>query len=199
MTSANPATPIYRSTDGISWTTTGYYTPNDPSTALSVATMPLNSVAYCSMGQAWVAVGQNILRSTDSYLWDKITDFNPAYEYQLNAIAPITGTNCMGLIAVGKGKEPDFSSGIGQLVDINLFFYSPDSINWTQAPVVTDKGFYGVASDGADIIAVGENGVIYYTQNGIDWVGLNDVSTNHSLRLLPEQHTTSSQLCQVLK
>jgi len=176
MTSANPATPIYRSTDGISWTTTGYYTPNDPSTALSVATMPLNSVAYCSMGQAWVAVGQNILRSTDSYLWDKITDFNPAYEYQLNAIAPITGTNCMGLIAVGKGKEPDFSSGIGQLVDINLFFYSPDSINWTQAPVVTDKGFYGVASDGADIIAVGENGVIYYTQNGIDWVGLNEVN-----------------------
>lgn len=176
MTSANPATPIYRSEDGIVWTTTGYYTPDETSTALSIASVSLNAVAYCTMGQAWVAVGQNIIRSTDSYLWDKITEFNPAYEYQLNAVSAIAGTNCMGLVAVGKGKEPDYSTGVTQLVDINLFFYSPDSINWTQAPAITDKGFYGVASDGTTVISVGENGVIYYTQDGINWIGLNEVN-----------------------
>lgn len=176
MTSANPSTPIYRSNDGLVWTTTGYYTPNETSTAVSIASVSLNSVSYCALGQAWIAVGQNILRSTDSYMWEEVTAFNPAYEYQLNAVAPISGTNCMGLIAVGKGKQPDYSTGVTQLVDINLFFYSSNSVNWTQSPAITDKGFYGVASDGSTVIAVGESGVIYYTQNGVDWVGLNEVN-----------------------
>ena len=168
MTSSNPSTPVYRSNDGLVWTTTGYYTPSEASTAVSIASVSLNSASYCSLGQAWIAVGQNILRSTDSYMWEEVTAFNPAFEYQLNAVSPISGTNCMGLIAVGKGKQPDYSTGVTQLVDINLFFYSPNSINWTQAPAITDKGFYGVASDGTTVIAVGENGVIYYTHNLID-------------------------------
>ena len=193
MTSANPSTPIYRSADGLVWTTTGYYTPDELSTsALSIAALSLTSASYCALGQAWVAVGQDIIRSTDSYMWDKVTSFNPAYDYQLNSVAPITGTNCMGLVAVGKGKQPDYSTGVTQLVDINLFFYSPNSTTWSQAPAITNKGFYGVASDGSTVISVGENGVIYYTQNGIDWVGLNEVTcefVNSSTNVLSVTNT----------
>lgn len=184
LTSSNPATPIFRSNNGIDWTTNGYYTPYGTDydvepydiTSLTISPFSLNSVAYCTMGKAWVAVGKNIIRSEDSYVWRELTDFNPAYDYNLNAVVPISGTNCRGLVAVGKGKEPDYSTGVTQLVDVNLFFYSSDSINWTQAPAVTNKGFYGVSSNGTNVIAVGEEGVIYYTQNGFDWIGLNEVN-----------------------
>ena len=184
MTSSNPATPIFRSNNGISWTTNGYFTPygtdydGEPYdiTSLTISPFSLNSVAYCMMGKAWVAVGKNIIRSEDSYVWRELSAFNPAYDYNLNAVVPISGTNCRGLVAVGKGKEPDYSTGVTQLVDINLFFYSSDSVNWTQSPAVTDKGFYGVSSDGTTVIAVGERGVIYSTQNGFDWTGLNEVN-----------------------
>jgi hypothetical protein len=192
MTSANPAAPVYRSDDGIVWTTTGYYTPDEASTALSVPSVSLNAVAYCTQGQAWVAVGQSIVRSEDSYLWEEVIAFDPTLAYQLNDVSSVTGLNCSGLVAVGKGKAPEYSTGLTQLVDINLFYYSADSVNWTQSTPITDKGFYGVASDGTTVISVGESGVIYYTQTGIDWVGLNEVGcvfVNSSTNVLSVTNT----------
>jgi hypothetical protein len=178
MTSTNRNTPIFRSTDGLIWTTTGYYLPMETDIyplALSVSPASLNAVGYCQNGQAWVAVGSSILRSTDAFLWNEILTFDPTLEYQINGISPISATNCQGLIAVGKGKEINTVTGIAELDNINLFFYSPDSLTWTLSSPITDKGFFAVASNGSTVIAVGENGVIYTTQNGIDWVGLNEV------------------------
>jgi photosystem II stability/assembly factor-like uncharacterized protein len=192
MTSANPAAPIYRSDDGIAWTTTGYYVPNQIPTSLSVPAVSLNAVAYSTQGEAWVAVGQNIVRSTDSYLWEEVVAFNPTYQYQLNSVAPVTGANYDGLVAVGKGKIPDYSTGNTQLIDADLIYYSTDGLNWNQVASLTSNGLYGVASDDNIIIAVGESGVIYYSENGTNWVGLNEVGAvfvNSSTNILNVTNT----------
>jgi hypothetical protein len=178
MTSTNMTTPLFRSMDGVNWTTTGYYLPSDSSypLTLNVSQLSLNDVAYCPAGQAWIAVGAGIVRSTDTYMWENVATFDPILNYQLNAVTTISATNCQGLIAVGKGKEINTSTGIAVLDDINLFFYSPDSVNWNRITPVTDKGFYGLSSDGTRVLAVGERGVIYSTQNGFDWLGINEVN-----------------------
>jgi len=182
LTSANPTVPLLRSVNGVAWSAVSYFVPFGTTelelqnlAALNIPSLSLNDVAYCTIGDAWVSVGRNILRSEDGIVWRELTEFNPSLEYELNAVSSITGANCQGLVAVGKGKQPDYSTGVTQLVPIGLIFYSQNSVNWNQIQPLTDKGLYGVSSDGTTVIAVGERQVIYYTQNGFDWVGLNEV------------------------
>lgn len=182
LTSTSPAVPILRSIDGVAWSAVSYFVPFGTTelelqnlTSLNIPSLSLNDAAYCSGGQAWVAVGRNILRSEDAIVWRELTNFNPSLEYELNAVSNIAGTNCQGLVAVGKGKEPDYSTGVTQLVDVGLIFYSQNSVDWNQIQPLTNNGLYGVSSDGTTVIAVGERQVMYYTQNGFDWVGLNEV------------------------
>ena len=183
LTSASPTVPLLRSVNGVAWSAVSYFVPFGTTelelqnlTSLYIPSLSLNDVAYCSVGDAWVAVGRNIVRSDDGIIWREVTQFDPSLEYELNAISAITGTNCMGLVAVGKGKQPDYSTGVTQLVDVDLIFYSQDSVNWNQIQPLTSNGFYGVSSDGTNVIAVGEQQVIYYTQDGFNWVGLNEVA-----------------------
>ena len=191
MTSTNSATPILRSNNGIEWTTNGYYTPYSflpydvspyDMTSLSVSALALNSVGYYN--GYYIAGGENIIRSEDSYVWYKVTDFNPAYNYQIYGINAVTTQDYSGIIAVGKGKLPEQSTGVAELIDTDLVFYTLDSgLSWTQVNSLTPKGFYGVTSNGTVAIAVGEQGVIYYSQNGADWFGITEagiISVNSS-------------------
>ena len=183
LTLSNPAVPILRSIDGVAWSAQSYFIPFGTTelelqnlSSLNIPSLSLNDVAYCTNGSAWVAVGRNILRSDDAIVWRELTDFDPELEYELNGVSAISGTNCQGLVAVGNGKQKNFSTGVTQLVDVGLIFYSQNSITWNQIPPLTSNGLYGVASDGTTVFAVGERQVIYYTQNGFDWVGLNEVA-----------------------
>ena len=182
LTASNPAVPILRSIDGVAWSAVSYFVPFGTTelelqnlTSLNIPSLSLNDIAYCTNGDAWVTVGRNILRSDDAIVWRELTDFDSSLEYELNAVSSVTGENCQGLVAVGKGKEPDYSTGVTQLVNVGLIFYSQNSINWSQVQPLTNNGLYGVSSDGTTVIAVGERQVIYYTLNGFDWVGLNEV------------------------
>ena len=182
LTSANPTVPLLRSVNGVAWSAVSYFVPFGTTelelqnlAALNIPSLSLNDVAYCTNGDAWVSVGRNILRSEDGIVWRELTEFNPSLEYNLNGVSSVTGANCLGLVAVGKGKQPDYSTGVTQLVDVGLIFYSQNSVNWNQIQPLTSNGLYGVSSDGTTVIAVGERQVIYYTQNGFDWVGLNEV------------------------
>ena len=182
LTSASPTVPLLRSVNGVAWSAVSYFVPFGTTelelqnlAALSIPSLSLNDVAYCTVGDAWVSVGRSILRSEDGIVWRELTEFNPSLEYNLNAVSSIVGANCLGLVAVGKGKQPNYSTGVTQLVDVGLIFYSQDSTNWTQIQPLTSNGLYGVSSDGTTVIAVGERQVIYYTQNGFDWLGLNEV------------------------
>ena len=198
MTSTNPATPVFRSQDGIVWTTNGYYTPfgylpydESPydSTSLSVSALSLNSVAYGN--GIWVAVGENIVTSPDTYIWSEVTNFDPVLQINLYGVQYVTLESFTGWIAVGKGKRYDYSTGLTELVDTSYIYYSVNGINWLQVPTVTDKALYGIASDGTGAIAIGDEGVRFYSETGSDWFGMNEAAvitfseTNYIIEIAP--------------
>jgi hypothetical protein len=208
MTSTNSATPIFRSQDGIVWTTNGYFTPfsylpydESPydSTSLSVSALSLNSVAYGN--GMWVAVGENIVTSPDTYVWTEVTDFDPVFQINLYGVQYVTLESFTGWIAVGKGKQYDYSTGITELVDANYIYYSFNGINWIQVQPFTDKALYGIASDGVGAIAIGDEGVRFYSENGSDWFGMNEATvltfseTNYIIEISP----ANLQLNQAIK
>jgi len=195
LTSNNQATPLFRSVDGITWTTNGYFTPwgstpyddtNYDMTALSVASLYLNSVAY--RNGVWVAVGQNIVSSTDTFVWnERYTYANPLLSNTLYGVDSIDITSFTGFIAVGKGQEFDYSGPVSAVVDINLILTSVDGLTWTQLPAVSSKGMYAIANNTTNAVAVGEDGIIYISNNGANWTGVNEVfviSANPSTNVL---------------
>jgi photosystem II stability/assembly factor-like uncharacterized protein len=184
MTTNNPATPVFRSIDGITWTTNGYYTPYGSVpydtttydfTALSISSLNLNSVGY--RDNLWVAVGEGIVSSDDTYIWrQRFTFSNPTLTNILYGVNGVSVPNYIGFIAVGKGQQLDYSTGVGITIDVNIVLTSTDGINWNQIPALSSKGFYGVTHNSSKIVAVGEDGVIYISDNGANWLGVNEVT-----------------------
>ena len=181
MTSTNSATPILRSQDGISWTTNGYFTPygtlpydQNPydTTSLSVSALALNSVAYYN--GIWVAVGDNIITSSDTYIWREVTDFDPVLQRYLNGVAAINTETFTGLVAVGRSNKLIYNPT--NYTPSSLLMYSGNGINWTEITPLTDKELYAVASNGSAAIAIGEHGVRLYTDTGSEWFGMNEAS-----------------------
>ena len=184
ITTNNNSTPLLRSSNGINWSTNGYYTPysSDPYdsvpydiTALSVASISLNSVAYYN--DILVAVGENIVTSTDSYVWTERFKFNYSYptaSTTLNGVAAGTNSVYTGYVAVGKGDttiiDPDL--GIGILLKVNKVVTSLDALTWGEIDGVTTSGFNAVTFGSDKLVAVGENGAIYVSYNGTIWEGL---------------------------
>ena len=168
MSSTNTATPIFRSTDGVVWTTN--------STTLTIPAVQLNSVAY--RNGYYVSVGDEIVQSDDSLTWLSRKTYNTAFAVTLNGVNSIDASAFAGFIAVGKGKKYDYSTGLTELIDTNVITYSSESTGefWQDGPSLTPNGLNAVASNGSIAIAVGENNVIYQTSNGANWTGINEVS-----------------------
>lgn len=162
MTTDDEAVPALVSTDAIIWS------------AATISPVELNSVVYYN--GTWVAVGTNIYNSTTPTLWARSTTFDEALDYVFYGVSQATLPAFTGFVAVGKGKRYDYTTGIALLVDTNLIQYSADGVTWTEVPTITPKGLYAVAQDSTIALAVGESGVIYYTQNGANWLGLNEVT-----------------------
>ena len=200
MTSTNTATPIFRSNDGVTWTTNGYYTPFDKvpfddtnydMTAISIAALSLQSITYGN--GIFVAVGDQITYSEDTYIWREGFVFTDGLQNRLYGVAYVDIPTYTGFIAVGKGERFDYSTGVTTTVPCNLVLTSTDGKNWTQTPWATTKGFYGVTSDSSYIYAVGEDGVIYLSQNGVSWFGVNEtqvISTNSFSDAIVVNNTT---------
>jgi len=201
MTSRNTATPIFRSNDGVNWTTNGYFTPFGATpfddtpfdiTALNIAGLKMNSVTF--RNGLYVAVGDKIVTSTDTYLWSDAYNFLNTYNNQLYGVDAVTASAFTGFIAVGKGQRPDYSTGVTQLVDTNLLFNSVNGIQWTEVNSLTGNGMYGVTSDGTKIVVVGENGIIYTSIDGTVWSGVNEtlvLSVNSALNILNVSDTSN--------
>ena len=86
ITTKNSSTPIFRSVDGVNWTSNGQFTPYDAfpydslpydQTSLYVDSTSLNSVSYRS--SLFVAVGENIVTSTEDR---KSTRLNSSHSQQ---------------------------------------------------------------------------------------------------------------------
>ena len=196
MTSTNTATPVFRSNDGVTWTTNGWFTPYDAlpydtnpydSTALSIAAISLRSVDYGN--GFFVAAGRGIVQSSDTYVWTERKAYDPVFDVTLYGVKYCVTSGYTGFVAVGKGKRYEYSSGVTELVDTNIVAYSFDDEGqfWQDGPSATPLGFYGIESDGTYMLAVGEDGIIYQSNNGGNWVGLREVgcvSVNEPLDIL---------------
>ena len=185
ITTTNRATPILVSSDGIVWTTNGQYTPYGSTpydeitydtTSLNVAAISLNSVAY--LNDVYVAVGENIVTSPDTYSWTETYVFNN--NGATNLLNGVTGASLaafIGFIVVGKGQQVVYSSGVGQFEDISLTLVSTNGVNWNLLSPITSRGLNGVVSNNLNqLVAVGEGGVVYVSQNGTNWSGANETS-----------------------
>lgn len=174
ITSTNSATPIFRSNDGIVWSSTGFVTTDSGVQPINIAAVSLNSVAF--RNGIYVAVGSSIVTSQDTYIWTNRLDLSGIFQNLLFSVTSVNIPAFSGLVAVGSGQMFDSSSGLTETVDTNLIYFSTNGINWNQVSTLTNKGFYGVAASDDVIVTVGDNGVIYYSNNGSNWVGLNEVS-----------------------
>jgi photosystem II stability/assembly factor-like uncharacterized protein len=172
MTSTNSATPIFRSNNGTTWTTNGYFTPygsepfdslNYDMTSLAVSSMALSSVAYGTVNSipTWVAVGKNIVTSYDTYTWTESYVFDGTLtNYNFNAVSYVSVPGFTGFIAAGIAD--------GQTVMVK----SIDGITWSDVTITGTKAINGITTDGTVIVAVGEDGVIYTSTNSTTWTEL---------------------------
>jgi len=186
ITTTNAATPIYTSPNGTIWSTNGSYTPYGSTpydeipydvTALVVESNLLNSVSY--LNNKWVAVGNNIVTSEDGTVWRETDAFTNGLTNVLNGIIGANTTNFTGFVAVGKGQE--VVSGI--TTNVNLLKTSTNGTIWSTLNTLSTKGFNAVAASPTQLVTVGEDGVIYASQNGVNWLGVNEaviISVNGS-------------------
>ena len=167
ITSTNTATPIFVSTDGVSWATTGLVDGT-----VSIDSTQLYSVSY--LNGKYIATGNNIVSSTDGYNWIEVYNF---YGSILYGISGITINNFNGFVAVGYGPDYSVIPTITQSVVLN----SLDGITWTNVtPSGSAETLYGVTSGNNIIIIVGDNGTIFTSINSSNWI--NVVTGSYNLR-----------------
>jgi hypothetical protein len=197
ITTNNTATPIFRSNDGTTWTTNGYYTPYSATpfddlpfdmTSLSVASLYLNSVAY--LNNVFVAVGQNIVRSTDTYAWNQVFSFSNTLTNNFYGVDGISNAGFTGFIAVGQEQQ----NVNGVATNFNSIAYSSNGINWITLTPFTYSGFNAVTgSTSLDlIVAVGQNGAIYTSSDSVNWIGVNETGVLSTTSIGNEMLLTSS-------
>ena len=172
MTSTNSATPIIRSSNGTIWTSTG--TNEQSPQPINIAALSLHSVAYGD--DLYVAVGEGIVTSSNTYMWTERLTFGTTYANTLYGVSYADVAAFTGFVAVGKGEMPEYSTGLTETVDTDLIYYSTNGNTWTGVQTLSSNGLYGVAASDTTIIAVGEEGVIYYSENGANWLGVNEVT-----------------------
>ena len=164
------------SIDGVEWTASESYVKLGEVAIRPIADgqLILNSINY--FNGVYLAVGQNINTSIDGVVWRERFKFTNGLTNELYSVIGTTIVTSAAYVAVGKGQFIDYSTGLQTVRNINLVYTSYDSINWNQATPVTNKGFYGITYDTNIFIAVGEDGVIYTSQNGASWFGINETS-----------------------
>jgi hypothetical protein len=189
MTTTNIATPLLFSDDSVSWvwiSSGALYSPFDSTSfgeipfdlsALSTDATSLNGVTYSN--GVGVAVGNNIVASTDLYFWPEVFDLSTAYgplPQSLNDVTSVNISNFIGFIAVGAGQRVVN----GSTINTNLIVTSIDGYNWTpQLDVLTSYSFNAVTSSDTRIMIVGDNSVRYISNNGSNWSNISDAGTGN--------------------
>jgi hypothetical protein len=144
MTSINSATPIFVSTTGIEWATTGLVNGT-----VSIDGTSLNSISY--FNGMYVAVGDNIVSSNNPYVWIE------RYRYTGSVLYGVSGINInnfSGFIAVGY--RPDYSV-IPTILQSSVL-KSLDGITWTSRTSAADNGWFGITYGKGLFVAVAVTG-----------------------------------------
>jgi hypothetical protein len=147
----NNATPILRSSNGLTWTNSeNLYSP-------------MNSLEYGN--GIYVAAGATIVSSPDGITWTERYAFTDGYNDVFNYVTYVSA-GFTGFMAVGVGQR---LVGIN-LVNVPLIYTSTNGITWTQVTFTdTTLGFNAVASNNFTITVVGEDGVLWTTFNSLTW------------------------------
>ena len=163
------AAPIYKSLDGVIWTA---------QSNLAGLLLSLNSITYGD-DDSYVAVGNAIITSTDdTETWTQSYTLptDPRLTNTLNGVKYVNIPSFPGYIAVGKGQTFDYSTGLTEVIDINLVLYKSNTGPWNPATYVSTHGFNAVDDNGTVMVAIGDAGVIYVSDNGSTWLGINETT-----------------------
>ena len=192
ITTTNSVTPILLSNDGtnfkfetgLGWITTGAYTPFDstpyditnfdvsgvevPSTALYAANYaPVNQSYYYNTNTTflYVAVGENVVNSTDAYTWQEVYAAPQNNTLLLRDVQHFNTSYYVGWMAVGK------ITNVITKVTTEIILKSLDGYAWTNAlpSPLGNNSLNSVATNIDVLIAVGDNGVIYSSINSANW------------------------------
>jgi len=146
ITSTNPATPIYTSTDGIVYTT---------GPTLTVPSNSLSSVYYGN--GTWVAVGENAITSSDTVTWyNSFTLVNDGY---LNDVIYIN----TGWLAVGNQTVNGEAQSIILQSTASGFFWNV--VNAGVTTNITDAFLNALTSGNGLVVIVANSGRIFTTSN----------------------------------
>jgi len=171
ITTTNSATPIFISADGVNWITSGgMYTPYDSTpydttsydfTSLLVESNLLNASDYND--NKWIAVGENIVLSSDRFFWEEV--FVLPYAGQLKDVKYIDIPIYNNWLAVGNWTV----SG----VDRAVLLRSSDGITWIEinAGITTD-----ITNATLNAVAPGDNLLVYVADNGRIFTTTNNIS-----------------------
>jgi len=173
ITTNNNSTPILISDNGYTWISNGSFTPFDGNpydignfdvSSVAVPSLSLNGVTY--QNGIYVAVGQNIVTSTDLYSWTERYAFTNGLTNTFNGVCYASTSGFTGFIAIGLGQQLIGSNA----VNVAIIYTSLDAYNWTQVSfTATSLGFNSIASNSQTIVAVGDDGIIYTSFNGTTW------------------------------
>lgn len=170
LTSNNSATPIFISQDALLFTTSGGVftpfssTPYDSTpydfTSLFVESTSLNAAHYNN--NVWVAVGENIVLSTDGYYWAEI--FALPYSGTLTDVTYLNTGFYENWVAIGNWTV----SGVDRAVILE----SNDGYTWNEINAgittsITNATINAVSSGNGIIVIVADNGRIFTTTNFI--------------------------------
>lgn len=166
ITTSNSATPIYTSIDGVVYTT---------GSALQVLSTNLNRVVYSS--PTWVAVGENIVVSSDTTTWFETgVLYNPGY---LNDVAYIDiPGNFSGWLVVGNQTINNVSQSI---ILRSADAFSWDIVNNGVTTIITYETINAITSGNGIIVIVGNDGKIFTSTNGAESLTAQTSGTSENL------------------
>lgn len=175
VTTRNVATPILTSTDGVAWSVAGSYVPaagpgfDLTPYELSTGSLTLNSIAYAN--GRFIAVGKNIITSTDAYAWSEVYQFyDNGLPNILHAVAAVSVANFTGFIAVGEAEFLSIPSDPFSTVTINVLLTSTTGQTWNSpANTLVNQALTAAGSDGTSIVVLGNNGAKFISSNGANW------------------------------
>jgi len=204
ITTNNVATPLYISTDGVTYTTTG-------GSNVHVQSTSLNSVDYNN--GVWVAVGENIVTSVDGYTWNET--YALPHNGVLRSVHYVNNTGFTGWLAVGNWTINNVTSsvilsstdgftwtlindGITTIItsatlntvysnnDLIIFagtlgnlFTSTSPSAYTQRTTGVSSAFNDVIYGNSLFVAIGDNGTIITSSNGTSWTVRTSNTTNN--------------------
>jgi hypothetical protein len=173
--------PMLVSYDGIAWLgqgqttlfdTRGYDDDSFDSSPQSYPADNVTKVIHATDG-FYYGIGSFITRSVDGIVWYKQYDFGTKTLNFINSISEINTNAFKGFIAVGSGNQ--ILSGADTAAPVvtktSVIITSLDGRVWTlQDPYLTPSALNVILSNSDIIVAAGENGKLWYSVNGFNWV-----------------------------